>query len=62
MLSKHKIHNQVITSKDEPLGSINNYRIDRYLMKILNYDVETIATMKLENKINKKEENNDSSK
>lgn len=54
--------NQVITSKDEPLGSINNYRIDRYLMKILNYDVETIATMKLENKINKKEENNDSSK
>ena len=47
--------NQVVTSKDEPIGSINNYRIDRYLMKVLNYDVETIALMRLDNRVNRKE-------
>lgn len=41
--------NQAITSKDEPLGSINNYRIDKYLMKVLNYDVETTALMRMTN-------------
>lgn len=54
--------NQVITSKDEPLGSINNFRIDRYLMKVLNYDVETIALMRMSNsnkKVKKEEKVND---
>ena len=53
--------NQVITSKDEPQSSINNYRIDKYLMKVLNYNVENIALMKLNNSI-KKEKYHDSSK
>lgn len=54
--------NQAITSRDEPIGTINNYRIDKYLMKILNYDVETTALTKLENSIKKKEEIDDCSK
>ena len=55
--------NQVITSKDTPLGSINNYRIDRYLMKVLNYDVESIALMRLNNSNRKyKEKSNDCNK
>ena len=54
--------NQVITSKDTPLGSINNYRIDRYLMKVLNYDVESIALMRLHNKVTRKGENNEFTK
>lgn len=54
---------QVVTSLDEPIGSINNYRIDRYLMKVLNYNVESIALMKPSNRIvNSKEENHDRSK
>lgn len=38
-----ELTNQVITSKDEPVGTINNYRIDKFLMKVLNYDVELTA-------------------
>ena len=43
--------NQVVTSREEPIRSINNYRVDRYLMKVLNYDVETIALNRLNNNV-----------
>lgn len=45
--------NQVVTSREEPIRSINNYRVDRYLMKVLNYDVETIALNRLNNNVKK---------
>jgi len=52
--------NQAITSKDEPASTINNERIDKYLMKVLNYSVEDIALMRMNNN-NKKKVNKDDS-
>lgn len=39
-------------------ASIDNIFVDRYLIRVLNYDIETIATMKLHG--NSKRRNNDS--
>ena len=54
--------NLVLAPKDadEADRSINNLRIDKYLMRILNYDIEAIALARMANNKVRKEQPDDS--